>query len=129
MLIPLPLLIEVSQETHWESLNGGLANRGLKVLVHNCLRLPTIVVILRRKFPCRKRPKRATEVHNCRLEDCASNCLEIGLKPPFESPHFLGCTRRGRTLRKGLFLPSKHLVSAFYNTPPSTNPSKNPCPY
>ena len=32
-------------------------------------------------------------------------------------------------LRKGVFLPSKHLLSAFYNTPPSKNPSENPCPY
>ena len=29
------------------------------------------------------------------------------------------------TLRKGVFLPSKHLLSAFYDTPPSKNPSKN----
>ena len=28
-----------------------------------------------------------------------------------------------------MFLPSKHLLSAFYNPPPSKNPSKNPCPY
>ena len=34
----------------------------------------------------------------------------------------LGCTRRGRTLRKDAFLPSKYLLSAFYNIPP---PSKN----
>ena len=35
----------------------------------------------------------------------------------------------GRTFRKGVFLPSQHLLSVFYNTPPSKNPSKNPCPY
>ena len=35
----------------------------------------------------------------------------------------------GRTLRKGVFLPSKRLLSAFYNTPPSKNPSKNLCLY
>ena len=35
----------------------------------------------------------------------------------------------GRTLRKGVFLPSKHLPSAFYDTPPSKNPSKNLCLY
>ena len=35
----------------------------------------------------------------------------------------------GCTLRKGVFLPSKHLLSAFYDTPPSKNPSKNPCLY
>ena len=37
--------------------------------------------------------------------------------------------KRGRTLRKGVFLPSKHLLSAFYDTPPSKNPSKNLGPY
>ena len=34
----------------------------------------------------------------------------------------------GRTLRKDVFLPSKHLLrnlSAFYETLPSKNPSKN----
>ena len=35
------------------------------------------------------------------------------------------CTRRGLTLRKDVFLPSKHLPSAFYETLPSENPSKN----
>ena len=39
-----------------------------------------------------------------------------------------GARRRGRTLRKGVSLPSKHLLSAPM-TPPSKNPSKNPCPY
>ena len=45
---------------------------------------------------------------------------------------YIGCTRSlqgGRTLRKDVFLPSKHLLSAFYKTLPSKNPSKNPCPY
>ena len=41
----------------------------------------------------------------------------------------IGCTQRGRTLRKGVFLPSKHLLRAFYDTPPSKNPSKNLCLY
>ena len=37
-----------------------------------------------------------------------------------------GCTRRGgRTLRKDVFLPSWHLLRAFYKTRPSKNPSKN----
>ena len=35
----------------------------------------------------------------------------------------------GRTLRKSVFLPSKHLLSAFYDTPPSKNPAKNLCLY
>ena len=33
----------------------------------------------------------------------------------------LGCTRRGLTLRKDVFLLSKHLLSAFYETLPSKN--------
>ena len=38
----------------------------------------------------------------------------------------VGCTRRGTcTLRKDVFLPSKHLPSVFYKTHPSENPSKN----
>ena len=49
-----------------ESLNGRLANGGLslKVLVHNGPRLPTHIVILRRKLP-----SHFTNVHNC-LERC-----------------------------------------------------------
>ena len=31
----------------------------------------------------------------------------------------------GRTLQKDVFLPCKHLLSAFYKTLPSKNPSKN----
>ena len=37
----------------------------------------------------------------------------------------VGCTRGGRTLRKDVFLPSKHFLSAFYKTLPFKNPSKN----
>ena len=37
--------------------------------------------------------------------------------------------RRGSYSAKGVFLPSKRLLSAFYNTPPSKNPSKNLCLY
>ena len=36
-----------------------------------------------------------------------------------------GAREGGRTLRKGVFLPSKHLPSAFYEMLPSKNPSKN----
>ena len=36
------------------------------------------------------------------------------------------CAREGgRTLRKDVFLPSKHLLIAFYKTLPSQNPSEN----
>ena len=49
---------------------------------------------------------------------------------PIFGPSFLIegglCTRKaGCTLRRGAFLPSKHLLSAFYETLPSKNPSKN----
>ena len=48
----------------------GLSKWGLKVLVRNCPRLPTNVVILWRKFPLQK----ATKAHNCaRL---CTNCRE-----------------------------------------------------
>ena len=36
-----------------------------------------------------------------------------------------GACEGGRTLRKDVFLPSKHLLGAFYKTLPSKNPSKN----
>ena len=36
-----------------------------------------------------------------------------------------GAREGGRTLRKDVFLPSKHRLSAFYKTLPSKNPSKN----
>ena len=35
------------------------------------------------------------------------------------------CTRRGSHSAKDVFLPSKRLLSAFYKTLPSKNPSKN----
>ena len=39
---------------------------------------------------------------------------------------YVGCTRRGSHSAKGRgFLPSKHLLSTFYKTLPSKNPSKN----
>ena len=62
----------------------GLSKWGLKVLVHNCPRLSTIVVILRRKFPLEKGPKRPQK---CTIVDDCAQIAESGLKPPFESPH------------------------------------------
>ena len=62
----------------------GLSKWGLKVLVHNCPRLPTIVVILRRKFPLERGPKRPQK---CTIVDDCARIAESGLKPPFESPH------------------------------------------
>ena len=41
----------------------------------------------------------------------------------------IGCTRRGSYSAKGVFLPSKRLLSAFENTPLLRNPSKNLCLY
>ena len=64
--VEVPILF--SGKSKW-----GLNKWGLKVLVHNCPRLPTIVVILRRKFPLERGPKVHTIVDNC--------------VPPFESPH------------------------------------------
>ena len=75
----LRLEIASSGKSKW-----GLSKWGLKVLVHNCPRLPTIVVILWRKFPSErgpKRPQKCTIVHDC------AQIAESGLKPPFESPH------------------------------------------
>ena len=69
-----------------ESLNGGLANGGLRYLstiVHDCLRLLSF----------RKGPERATKVRNCRQ---LCEIAESGLKPTFESPH--------------LDLPENHLI-------------------
>ena len=41
------------------------------------------------------------------------------------SPLLSGAREGGHTLRKDVFLPSKHLLSALYKTLPSKNPSKN----
>ena len=47
-----------------------------------------------------------------------SGCVSEGL-------FVWGAREGGRTLRKDVFLPSKHLLSAFYETLPFKNPSKN----
>ena len=62
----------------------GLSKWGLKALVHNCPRLPTIVVTLRRKLPLERGPKRPQK---CTIVDDCAQIVESGLKPPFESPH------------------------------------------
>ena len=62
----------------------GLNKRGLNVLVHDCQRLPTIVVILRRKVPLERGPQKPQKWTI--VDDCAQ-IAESGLKPPFESPH------------------------------------------
>ena len=72
----MKVTLNISGKSKW-----GLSKLGLKVLVHNCPRLPTIVVFLRRKERGPKRPQKCTIV-----DDCAQ-IAESGLKPPFESPH------------------------------------------
>ena len=62
----------------------GLSKWGLKVLVHNCPRLPTILSILRRKFPLERGPKGPRKCTT--VDDCAQ-IAESGLKPPFKGPH------------------------------------------
>ena len=67
----------------WESLNWGLSRWGLKVLVHKCPRLPTIVVILRRKFPLERGPngpQKCTIVGECAQIEVSD------LKPPIREP-------------------------------------------
>ena len=61
-----------SRKSKW-----GLSKRGLKVLVHDCLRLSPFCDESRGP----KRPQKCTIV-----DDCARTA-ESGLKPPFESPH------------------------------------------
>ena len=68
----------------------------------------------------------------CRLWLCRS-CwdaqLQLLRQPrrlwPAPETGSLGAREGGRTLRKDVLLPSKHLVSAFYETLPSKTPSKN----
>ena len=72
----------------WGKSKWGLLSKwGLQVqvLVHNCPRLPTIVVILRRKFPLERGPKGPQK---CTIVDECAQIAESGLKPLFESPHF-----------------------------------------
>ena len=61
----------------------GLSQWELKVLVHIHPRLPTIVVILRRKFPLERGAKGPQK---CTIVDDCAQIAESGLKPPFESP-------------------------------------------
>ena len=66
-----------------------------------------------------------------RLSDHGELRLEVLVRDGFPGYRILegssvGCTRRGSYSAKGVFLPSKRLLSAFYNSPPlSKNPSKN----
>ena len=72
--------LEGQELEHW----SGKSKWGLKVLVHNCPRLPTIVVILQQKFPLERGPKGPQK---CTIVDDCVQIAESGLKPSFESPH------------------------------------------
>ena len=76
---------KVWAKPEWKRISGkskwGLCKWGLKVLIHNCPRLPKIVDSLRRKFPLRKATNLCTIAHDC------AQIAESGLKPPFESPN------------------------------------------
>ena len=78
--------LAIPSKIHGESGKSkwGLSKWGLKVLFHNCPRLPTIVVISRRKLPLERGPKSRQK---CRIVDDCAQIAESGLKPPFESPH------------------------------------------
>ena len=80
------LSLQAAKPTLWTSRDTfgkskwGLSKWGLKVLVHNCPRSPTIVVVLRREFPLEmgpKRPQKCTIVGDC------AQIAESGLKLPF----------------------------------------------
>ena len=65
----------------WESLNGGLANGGLRYTSasdHDCLQLSSFCD----KESLYKRPQMC-----CTIEDDYAQIAESGLKPPFERPH------------------------------------------
>ena len=97
-----------------KSLHGDIANGWLKVLVHNCPRLPTIVVILQRKFPLErgpKRPQKCTIVDNFDPHPQPQNSLlrAFRLQPGLEWKCFLRRTWLGQKLLSlqfpGLSLP------------------------
>ena len=57
----------------------------LKVVVHNCTRLPTIVVILCDENSLYKRAQKTTRV--LQLQTIVPELQRVALSPPFESPH------------------------------------------
>ena len=58
---------------------------GLRVLVLNCPPLPTIVIILRRRFTSHKGPE-GLRPQKCTIADDYARVAACGLKPPFKSP-------------------------------------------
>ena len=73
------VILHLSRKSKW-----GLNKWGLKVLVHNCPRLPTIVVILRRKFPLKKRPR---SPQKCSIiDDCVHELQRVALSPHLDFP-------------------------------------------
>ena len=88
---------------------------GRKALVHNCPRLPTIVVILWRKFPLERGPKRPQK---CTIMDDCARMAGCGRRPPFESPHldfpdFRGRLRQRKSTFKRIFV--RTLVCIFHD--------------
>ena len=64
----------------------GLSKWGLEVLVHNCPRLPAIVVILWRTLPLERDPKRPQTWTI--VDDCAGKLQRVALSPHLLSPPF-----------------------------------------
>ena len=83
---------------------GGLSKWGLKVPVHNCPRLPAIVVILRPKFPLERGPKGPQK---CTIVDDCAKITDSGLKPPF-----IGTYRRRTNVQQ--LTCNINLSSSFY---------------
>ena len=78
-LFGFPCFLPISSE----SLNGGLANGGLRyvsTIVHDCLRLSSFCD----ESSLERGPKRPQK---CAIVDDSAQIAESGLKPPFESPH------------------------------------------
>ena len=85
-------------------------------------------------FGCSPVPKTGTRLHSPKpalvfprldLESSRRPCPKHSRPAEISCSHPQGARDGGRTLRKDVFLPSKHLLSAFYETLPSKNPSKN----
>ena len=81
-----------SQCNNLESLNGGLANGGLRYLstiVHDCLRLSSF---RDEKFPLERGPKGPQK---CTIVDDCAQIAESGLKPQFAKPPFRLSLKQG----------------------------------
>ena len=54
---------------------------------------------------------------------CLRQCIGLGRTQHIHNCQYQGAREGGRSLRKDVFLPSKHFLSGFYKTLPSKNPS------